>query len=490
MRSRSLAALAAVSVLIFAACGDDDEDAGGDTTGVVGAPAAAPTEPEAAAVETTAAGVETPAAGVETTAAGVETSAAGVETTAAGAAAAETTAAAAETTAAETTAVETSEVAAAAATTEAAAETTAAAAETTAAAAETTAAPEATLEGAAVAATTEAAAETTEAAAETTEAAAETSEAAATETTGAAAETTAAPESSAPGSAPGTSAPGSSVPAGEPGAITVGSADFSESQLIAQIYGQALEAAGFDVSYEMAIGSREVYFGALEQGEISIVPEYTGSLLSFLTAPDVPETETVDDQVAALDEVLPDGLEVLTPSTAEDKDTMVCTQEAVDEHGLTDLSSLFEVSAEITLGAPPEFEERSPYGIAGFLDLFDAEFGEFVPLSFTDVQAGLEGGELDCGNLLSTGPWVGTEGLVIIEDDLNIIPHEAVLPLVRSEVVTPELTAALDEVNAALDTETLAALDAQVEVDQLGADVVAAEFLQSLGGGAPATTGA
>ncbi len=460
MRSRSLAALAAVSVLVFAACGDDDEDAGGDTTGVVAAPAPAATEPAAAGAETTAAGAETTAA-VETTAAalaaatteaGAETTAAGVETSAPAAAGAETSApvATAEVAAAATTeaAAETTE--GAAETTEVAADTTEAAAETTEAAAETTAAPDATIEAAAVA-TTEAAAETTEAAAETTaapdatieaaavatteaavettEAAADTTEVAAVDTTEAAADTTAAPESSAPGSAPATSAPGSSVPAGEPGAITVGSADFPESQLLAQIYGQALEAAGFDVSYEAAIGSREAYFGALEQGEVSLVPEYTGSLLSFLTAPDVPETETVEDQVAALGEALPDGVEVLTPSTAEDKDTMVCTQEAVDEHGLTDLSSLFEVSGEITLGAPPEFEERSPYGIAGFRDEFDAEFGEFVPLSFTDVQAGLEGGELDCGNLLSTGPWVGTEGLVIIEDDLNIIPHEAVLPL-------------------------------------------------------------
>jgi osmoprotectant transport system substrate-binding protein len=316
-------------------------------------------------------------------------------------------------------------------------------------------------------------AETTEAAAETTEAAAETTEASVA-TTGAAT------ESSAPGSVPATSEPGSSVPAGEGGAIIVGSADFSESQLIAQIYGQALAAAGFDVSYELGIGSREVYLDAIENGEVDLVPEYTGSLLTFLTTPDVPETETVEEQVAAIGEALPEGLEVLTPSTAEDKDTMVCTQDAVDEYGLTDLSSLFEVSGEITLGAPPEFEERSPYGIAGFRDNYDAEFAQFVPLSFTDVQAGLTSGELDCGNLLSTGPWVGTEGLVIIEDDLNIIPHEAVLPLVRTEVVTPELTAALDEVNANLDTDTLSELDAQVEGEQLGVDVVAADFLETL----------
>ena len=121
------------------------------------------------------------------------------------------------------------------------------------------------------------------------------------------------------------------MPAGEPGTITVGSADFPESQLLAQIYGQALEAAGFDVSYELGIGSREAYYGAIEGGEVGLVPEYTGSLLSFVVAPDQPEAANVDEQVDALGEALPEGLEVLTPSSAEDKDTIVCTQEVVDE---------------------------------------------------------------------------------------------------------------------------------------------------------------
>ena len=316
----------------------------------------------------------------------------------------------------------------------------------------------------------------------TTEAAAETTEAAdTTEATADATATSAAPESSAPGSAPATSAPGSSVPAGEPGEITVGSADFSESQLLAQIYGQALEAAGFDVSYEMAIGSREAYYGAIEGGEVGLVPEYTGSLLSFVVAPDQPEAADVDEQVAALGEELPEGLEVLTPSSAEDKDTIVCTQEVVDELELTNLSSLFENSADITLAAPPEFETRTPFGLAGFTEIYDADFAEFVPLPYGDIPAALEGGDVDCGNIFSTNPAIDTGGFVALEDDLGIVANEAVLPLVRSEFVTPELTAALDEVNAALDTETLTALVAQVDVEDLGADVVAAEFLESLG---------
>jgi osmoprotectant transport system substrate-binding protein len=443
MRTRSFAAFAAVAVLIFAACGDDDEGAGGDTTVVGLAPAA--TEP-AAAADTTEAGAVTPAAAETTAVAAAETTAAPEGTL-------------------EAAAVETTE--AAAATTEAAAATTEAAADTTEAAAESTAAPEGTLEAAA-AVTTEPAAATTEPAAATTEAAGETSVPAT--------------------SAPATSEPGTSVPAGEPGAITVGSADFPESQLLAQIYGQALEAAGFDVSYELGIGSREAYYGAIEGGEVGLVPEYTGSLLSFLVAPDQPDAANVDEQLDALGEALPEELEVLPPSSAEDKDTIVCTQEVVDEFGLTDLSSLFENSAEITLGGPPEMETRTPFGIEGFSTIYDAEFAEFVPLAPGDIPAALSDGAIDCGNIFSTDPAIDTGGFVALEDDLAIVPNEAVLPLVRSEFVTPEVTAALDEVNAALDTETLTSLVAQVVNEDLGVDVVAEEFLASLGAATPATT--
>ncbi len=338
---------------------------------------------------------------------------------------------------------------------------------------------------------TEAGAETTEAAAATTEAAAATTEAAlATEVATSAPTASSAPtESSAPaGSAPASSAPGSSTPAGEPGAIVVGSANFPESELLGQIYGQALAAVGFDVSYEPGIGSREVYLGAIESGEIDLVPEYTGSLLGFLVAPDQPEAANVEEQLTAIGEALPEGLEVLTPSTAEDKDTIVCTQDVVDEFGLSNLSSLFEHSAEITLAAPPEFEERTPFGLAGFSEIYGAEFAEFVPLAPADIPAALESGEVDCGNIFSTTPAIQTEGFIALEDDLSIVSNEAVLPLVRSEIVTPELTAALDAVNADLDTETLTALLAQVIDEQLGADVVAADYLESLGGVAPGST--
>ena len=272
---------------------------------------------------------------------------------------------------------------------------------------------------------------------------------------------------------------------GAGGSITVGSADFPESQLLAQIYGQQLAAAGFDVDYQLSIGAREVYFAAIESGEIDLVPEYTNSLLSFVlrqSDPEaLPEATNVEEQVTDLGEALPEGLEVLTPSEAEDKDVIACTQEAADEHGLVTLTDLGEASGEITLGGPPEFETRSPAGIEGFREIYGAEFAEFVPLNIGGVADALAAGEIDCGNLFSTMSVIETGGFVVLEDDKGIVPNEAVLPLVRSEVVTADLEAALDEVNEALDTDTLKELMVRVEADAAAPDVVAEEWLATLG---------
>lgn len=279
------------------------------------------------------------------------------------------------------------------------------------------------------------------------------------------------------GSEPAATDSGGSEAAG--GAFVVGSADFPESELLAQIYGQALEASGFDVSYEPAIGSREAYFGAIESGEINLVPEYTNSLLSFILAPDSPSATNLEEQLAELGENLPEGLEVLTPSVAEDKDVIACTPEVAEEFGLTDLSSLAEASGDITIGAPPEFETRTPFGLVGFGEILGAEFAEFVPLSYGDIPAALDGDAIDCGNVFSTSSVVSTSDWVVLEDDAGLVPAENVLPLIRSEVATPEAVAALDGVSAALDTEILKDLVAQVEVDALGPDVVAADWLAS-----------
>jgi osmoprotectant transport system substrate-binding protein len=268
--------------------------------------------------------------------------------------------------------------------------------------------------------------------------------------------------------------------------VTIGSANFPESVLLAEIYAGALEAQGADVTVEPNIGSREVYYPAIETGEIDLLPEYTNSLLSFVLRQDdpeaTPEATNVDEQLAELEDVLPDNLTVLTPSSAEDKDVIVCNEETIDQHGFTDLSGLAEVSNEITLGGPPEFAERSPFGIPGFQQFYGAEFAEFVPLEIgPPIVDALNANAINCGNLFSTDAAITENDFTALEDDMNIVPNEAVLPLISAEKATPEVTAVLDEVSAALDTEGLTELNFQVQAEGLAEAEVAAQWLADNG---------
>ncbi len=281
---------------------------------------------------------------------------------------------------------------------------------------------------------------------------------------------------------PGTA--GDSAPSAG-GALTVGSADFSESVLLAEIYAHALEDAGFTVDRNLNIGSREIYYRAIDTGEVDLVPEYTNSLLSFVLRQDdpsaLPDATTIDEQVADLNEALPENLTVLAASTAEDKDVIVCTSEAATEHDLKTLSDLGAVASEIKLGAPPEFEDRAPFGLRGFQEIFAAEFAEFVPLQGAAIADALKAGEIDCGNIFSTLPVITTEGFVALEDDQNLVPHEAVLPLIAADAATPDVTEVLDGISAELTTDVLKELLVKVEVDKLSPEVVAEEYVAGLG---------
>ncbi len=119
---------------------------------------------------------------------------------------------------------------------------------------------------------------------------------------------------------------------------------------------------------------------------------------------------------------------------------LVCNADAAEEFGLAALPDLGGAEG-LTIGAPPEFETRSPFGLAGFQELYGFEVGEFVPLEIGQpIAAALSSGAIDCGNLFSTMSVITTEGFVALEDTDNVVPFEAVLPLVRSEVVDDTLT--------------------------------------------------
>jgi osmoprotectant transport system substrate-binding protein len=274
----------------------------------------------------------------------------------------------------------------------------------------------------------------------------------------------------------------SSGDGGEKPAITVGSANFPENVLLAEIYAGALSAKDFEVSKKLNIGSREALFPALEKGEITVVPEYTGALLSYLTEAKSDAKET-SEQVTEIKAELPSGLTLLEPSAAEDKDTITCNKETVDKFGLTSIEDLAKVGDQITIGGPPEFAERAGFGIKALKRVYGAEFKKFQPLDVAGplTVAALKDNKVQCANLFSTQSAIPANGFVTLEDPKGLVESEAVVPLISKEAATPEVTDTLNAVSAALNTENLKELVKRVEVDKDDAEAVAEDFLSEQG---------
>lgn len=270
---------------------------------------------------------------------------------------------------------------------------------------------------------------------------------------------------------------GSKAPSGT---LTIGSADFPESALLAEIYAGALEAKGIKVAKRLNIGARETYIPALQDGSIDLIPEYTGVLAQYFDK----NAKATDSQgvYAELKAALPPKLMVLDMSAAEDKDALVMKKSKADELGVKSIADLAGKSQDLTVGGPPEWKTRMT-GLPGFKKIYGLEFKQFRPLDAggpLTLQA-LKNGQIDAGDLFTTDPSIAANGLVALEDPKGMYAAQNVVPLLTKSKSNPTIDAALNAVSAKLDTATLAALLAQVVTDKKDEDVVAKEFLSKAG---------
>jgi len=271
---------------------------------------------------------------------------------------------------------------------------------------------------------------------------------------------------------------GGSTASAAGGSITVGSADFSESQVLGEIYAGAIKAKGITVTTKPNIGSRDVYIKALQDGSIDIVPEYTGSLLTFLkgTAP----SQDPDAVYTALKATLPPTLVVLDKSTAEDKNSMVVTKDTAGKFSLKSIADLTAHQADITVAAPPEFQTRQQ-GLVGLKSEYGFAPANFLPLKGAAVVNALTNGQAQAANIFSTDPSISANGFVTLEDPKLLFGSDNVVPLMRKDKVNDTITAALNAVSAKIDTATLTDLVKQVDVDKKDASAVAKDFLSKNG---------
>lgn len=264
----------------------------------------------------------------------------------------------------------------------------------------------------------------------------------------------------------------------ETGTVVVGSADFPESSLLAELYGRAMEAEGVEVSYQLNIGSREVYYGQIEEGNLSVFPEYNGAMLAYLD--DEAPSGDAEETQAALEEALPEGVEILESSEAENKDSVSVTAETAQEHDLQSLADLADVAGDMTLGGPPEFETRHQ-GVLGLEEVYGVEFAEFRSLDSTLLPTALSDDSIQAANLFTTEPQIAVEGFVVLEDPENLFGAQNVTPLVNSDQVDDTAREAMNAVSAALTTEALTELNERVVIDNEDAADVAQDWLEEEG---------
>jgi osmoprotectant transport system substrate-binding protein len=246
--------------------------------------------------------------------------------------------------------------------------------------------------------------------------------------------------------------------------IVVGSGDFPESQILAEIYAQALQANGFDVGRRLGIGSRETYIPALKDHSVDLVPEYIGNLLQYF---EPKSTATMLDAVELeLYKRLPGDLSVLTPSAASDTDTVTVTGQIAAAWHLKTIGDLAAHSSDVKFGAPSDFQAR-PSGLPGLKQKYGLTISPGNYLAIEDgggavtVRALVEG-KVNAANIFSTSPAIPQDHLVVLEDPEHNFLAGNIVPLVNSQKKSDRLKDVLDAVSAKLTSAGVAALNAAV----------------------------
>ena len=265
--------------------------------------------------------------------------------------------------------------------------------------------------------------------------------------------------------------------------ILVGAFDFTESEILANLYAGALRTRGYEVEVLTEVAAREIMEPALEQGRVDVVPEYQGTLLRFLE-PDLAfeESNPADELKRLLEER---GMVALDPAPAQNKNVIVVTHATATRLDVESLSDLEPFSADLVFGGPPECPAR-PLCLQGLEDTYGIEFARFQPLDAGGplTVAALVGGEVDVALLFQTDPRIDEHNLVVLEDDRGLQPAENILPVVREEVAArhgDSFADALNDVSEKLTTDRLRALNAAVIDAGRTAEEVADEWLEANG---------
>ncbi|MGW7005966.1 ABC transporter substrate-binding protein [Streptomyces sp. NPDC054933] len=283
--------------------------------------------------------------------------------------------------------------------------------------------------------------------------------------------------------------PSASGGSGAKGSLVIGSAGFTESSVLAQLYAKVLSDAGYSTSVQ-TLNNRELYEPALEKGQIDVVPEYAATLAEFLNAKaNGPKAKPVASSdanatVAALTKLAePRGLKVLSVGGAVDQNAFAVTKTFADQHHLKTLSDLGGSKAPVKLAAGDECPDR-PFCEPGLKQTYGIDVTGIDPKGVGTPQSkqAVKDGTDQLVLTTTTDATLDQFGLVLLQDDKKLQNADNVLPVVNAKHAgSPQIAEALDKLTKVLTTADLTALDKQVDAERKKPSDVATDYLKSKG---------
>jgi osmoprotectant transport system substrate-binding protein len=281
---------------------------------------------------------------------------------------------------------------------------------------------------------------------------------------------------------------GSSSPSSSGGGVVrISGQNFTEAEIVADLYAGVLKKAGYDPQVKL-VGTRDIYMKVFPKS-IDVVPEYVGGILEFLNGTyngSNASPVTLSDPDQSITDAQPllkkAGITLLNPSPATDSNAFFVTKEYADANNVSTLSDMKGKS--VVLAAAPDCKGRLDCE-GGLSDKYGIKITKILPLGYASPQTynSVLKGESQLGETSTTDATLDSQGLVLLEDDQKIQPAENLVPAVSSAFLAahPDVADPLNALMAALTTENLTELNAKVSVDREKPADVAAQFLSDNG---------
>lgn len=274
------------------------------------------------------------------------------------------------------------------------------------------------------------------------------------------------------------------------GEVVIGGQNYTEMQIMSEVYKQVLENAGYDVTVQL-VESRAVYTPEMQRGNVDVSADYLSSMTNYLNAeengPDAPlvATPDADETVEKLRELAePTGIEPLEPAEAENANAFFVTSEFAEENDLSTLSDLAELDEPVTLAAAEDCSERPDCKI-GLEETYGLQITKVEPLGYatTQTKEAVKSGEVTLGQTGTSDATLEQDGLVLLEDDKNLQNAENLVPMVNSEFIeaNSEVADLLNEMSSGLSTEELAEMIGKVDLERRTPEEVANDYLSGEG---------